>query len=96
MSHVPKELDISLPQHDLSNLCHSHLKEQLPVRPGMRETRGMVIFVQHSDMSCASGTARRRAAVLYHHNNLVAGLLLSVQGKAGADLALRKRGEHRK
>lgn len=46
----------------------------------------VVVFIQHSDVSCASGAARRRAPVLYDYNKLVAGLLLSVQGDAGADL----------
>lgn len=66
---------------------HSHLKKQLPVRPGMSETGGVVILIQHSDMSSTSGAARRRTSVLYDNNKLIAGLLLSVQGKAGADLA---------
>lgn len=70
----------------LSLILHSHLKQQLSVRPGMNETGGVVVFVQHSDMSGASGAARRRTPVLYDHNQLVAGLLLSVQGEAGADL----------
>lgn len=65
---------------------HCHLKEQLPVRPGVSETGGVVVFVQHSDMSGASGAARRRTPVLYDNDQLVAGLLLSVQGEAGADL----------
>lgn len=42
-------------------------------------------------MGSASGTAWRRTPVLYDHNKLVAGLLFSVQGKAGADLTLSKR-----
>lgn len=71
----------------------SHLKEQLPVWPGMYESGGIVIFIHHSDMSCASGTARGRAAILYHHNKLVAGLLLSVQGNTGADFTLIKKGK---
>ncbi len=69
-----------------SLIRHSHLKEQLPVRPGMSETGCVVIFIQHSDMSGASGAAWRCTPVLYDHNQLVAGMLLSVQGEAGADL----------
>lgn len=70
---------------------HSHLKEQLPVRSGVNERGSVVVFVQHGDMSGARGAARRRASVLYHHNKLVAGLLLSVQGETGTDLTLTKR-----
>lgn len=42
-------------------------------------------------MGGASGAAGRRTPVLYNHNKLVAGLLFSVQGKAGADLTLSER-----
>lgn len=70
---------------------HSHLKEQLPVRSGISKTGSVVVFIQHSDMSGASCAARRRTPVLYDHNKLVAGLMLSVQGEAGADFTLSKR-----
>jgi len=53
----------------------------------MSENWGVVIFIQHSDMSSTSGAAWRRTPILYDHNQLIAGLLLSVQGEAGADLA---------
>lgn len=52
----------------------------------MSESGGVVVFVQHGDVSGAGGAARRRAPVLHDHNKLVAGLLLPVQGEAGADL----------
>ena len=65
---------------------HSHLKEQLPVRPGMSETGGVVVFIQHTDMSGSCGTAGGCPPILDDHNQLVTGLLLSVQGEAGADL----------
>lgn len=42
-------------------------------------------------MGGASGAAGRRTPVLYNHNKLVAGLLFSVQGKAGADLTFSER-----
>lgn len=72
---------------DITNLPFpSHLKHQLPVRSGMNETGGVVIFIQHSDMCSPCCTARGRTPVLYNHNNLIAGLLLSVQCKAGANL----------
>lgn len=74
-----------------SLIFHSHLNQQFPVWSGMGETRGVVIFIQDSNMCGASGTAWRRTPVLYDHNKLVAGLLFSVQGKAGADLTLSKR-----
>ena len=60
--------------------------EQLPVWPCVIETGGVVVFVQHRDVSGAGGTARRCSSVLYDYNELVAGLLFSVQGEAGAYL----------
>lgn len=63
-----------------------HLKEQLPVRPGMSEAGSMIVFIQHCYMSGAGGTAGRCTPILNNHNKLETGLLLSVQGEAGADL----------
>lgn len=65
-------------QYKVSVICHSHLKDQFPVRPCVHEARGVVVFIQHSDMSGAGGAARRRTPIVYDHNKLVAGLLLSV------------------
>lgn len=76
-----------------SLIFQSHLNQQFPVWSGMSETRGVVIFIQDGDVGSASGTAWRRTPVLYDHNKLVAGLLFSVQGKAGADLTLSRERE---
>lgn len=84
--HFPKQLDLFLP-HLIDLISpHPHLKEQFPVRPGMREAWSVVVFIQHGDMSGTGGAAGRRTPVLYYYNKLVTGLLLSVQGEAGADL----------
>lgn len=52
----------------------------------MCENGCMVVFIQHSDVNCACSTAGRCTSILYNHNKLIARLLLSVQGEAGADL----------
>lgn len=51
---------------------HSYLKQQFPVRSGVSEGGSVVVFIQDSDVSRASGAAGGCTPVLNHHNKLVA------------------------
>lgn len=64
----------------------SHLDNQLPARQQMTEEWGIVIFIQYSDMGGACSTSRWSASVLYHHHQLVTGLVLTIQSCFCADL----------
>lgn len=51
---------------------HFYLKQKFPVRSGVGEGGSIVVFIQDSDVSRASGTAGGCTPVLNHHNKLVA------------------------
>lgn len=69
-----------------SPACYPHLHRQLLTAGHVKESRRVVVLIQHSDIDGSRGAAGWCSPILHDHQELVAGLLLPVQAVLGAEL----------
>lgn len=62
----------------------------------MAEVGRIIVLIQNRDESSARGTTCRGPTILSHHNELVAGLKFTVQGKFCAYLTFKRVGQMEK
>lgn len=82
----PQTQRLSHPCLTRAPACCPYLHGQLLTTGHMKESRSIVILIQHSDIDGSCGTAGWCSPILHDHQELVAGLLLPVQAMLGAEL----------
>ena len=82
----PQTQRLSHPCLTRAPACCPYLHGQLLTTGHVKESRSVVILIQHSDIDGSCGTAGWCSPILHNHQELVAGLLLPVQAMLGAEL----------
>lgn len=83
---APKPRGYHTPASPRAPACCPYLHGQLLTTGHVKESRSVVILIQHSDIDGSCGTAWWCSPILHDHQELVAGLLLPVQAMLGAEL----------